>query len=99
MVKMVKEKERVIATKVSANIFGQAQLMDMKIHGDWKKGNLKDLLEKALNLYTQVGEKYVKKEKLPENFIELFISNSMKTVEEKIKDKILEETNKAKKEE
>ncbi|MBU4284550.1 MAG: hypothetical protein KKA61_01255 [Nanoarchaeota archaeon] len=93
-----KDKERVIATKVSANIFGQAQLIDMKIHGDWKKGNLKDLLEKALNLYTQVGEKYIKKEKLPENFIELFISGGIKTVEEEIKNKILEETSKAKKE-
>lgn len=89
-----KEKERVIATKVSASIFGKAQLVDMQIHGDWKRGDLKELLEKALGLYSEVGEEYMKGEKVPKNIVEFLISGGMSTVEEKLKERIVKEAKK-----
>jgi len=82
---MVKEKERVIATKISAKIFGEAQLTDMQIHGGWGKGDLKDLLERSLTLFSQVNNLYKKGEKLPQELIEFVISHNINDVEEKLK--------------
>jgi len=80
-----KEKKRVIATKVSAKIFGDAQLVDMQIQGEWKKGDIADLLEKALKLYIDVGKECLEGKKLPEQIAELVKAAGIKAVKEKKK--------------
>ncbi len=78
------EKKRIIATKINAKIFGDAQLLDMKIQGEWKKGNIADLLEKSLKLYSSLGKGYIEG-KLPKEFIEIVQSAGIKSVKEKEK--------------
>lgn len=84
---MTKEKKRVIATKINAKIFGDAQLVDLQIQGEWKKGDIKDLLEKALKLYSDLGKGYIEGKKLPEQIVELIKSTGIKAVKEKTKEK------------
>ncbi|MFH1365663.1 MAG: hypothetical protein ABIH28_03705 [archaeon] len=88
-----KEKERVIATKINAKIFGNAQLTDMQIHGGWKRGDLKELLEKSLGLFNEVGKIHIKGEKLPEQLLG-FVTGTVKGIGEVIE----KETKKAGKE-
>lgn len=80
-----KEKKRIIATKVSAKIFGDAQLIDMQIQGEWKKGDIADLLEKALKLYIDLGKGVIEGKELPKQITELIKSASIKAVKEKAK--------------
>lgn len=80
------EKKRIIATKVSAKIFGDAQLVDMRIQGEWKKGDIADLLEKALKLYTNLGKGVIEGKKLPEQITELIKAAGIKKVKEKEKE-------------
>jgi len=87
------EKERVIATKINAKIFGNAQLTDMQIHGGWKRGDLKELLEKSLGLFNEVGKIHIKGEKLPEQLLG-FVTGTVKGIGEVIE----KETKKAGKE-
>lgn len=80
---MKKDKERVIATKINANIFGKAQLIDMQLSGDWKKGDLKELLEKALGLYSKVGKLFINKEKLSEELFDFLVAKKIIKKKEK----------------
>ncbi len=80
-----KEKKRIIATKVSAKIFGDAQLVDMQIQGEWKKGDIADLLEKALKLYIDLGKGIIEGKELPKQITELIKSAGIKAVKEKTK--------------
>ena len=80
-----KEKKRIIATKVSAKIFGDAQLIDMQIQGEWKKGDIADLLEKALKLYIDLGKGVIEGKELPKQITELIKSAGIKAVKEKTK--------------
>lgn len=80
-----KEKKRIIATKVSAKIFGDAQLIDMQIQGEWKKGDIADLLEKALKLYSDIGKGVVEGKTLPGPIVELIKSAGIKAVKAKEK--------------
>lgn len=80
-----KEKKRIIATKVSAKIFGDAQLIDMQIQGEWKKGDIADLLEKALKLYIDLGKGVIEGKELPKQITELIRSAGIKAVKEKTK--------------
>lgn len=80
---MVEEKKRIIATKVSAKIFGDAQLVDMQIQGEWKKGDIADLLEKALKLYTDIGKGIVENKEMPKQFVEIIASAGIKTIKGK----------------
>lgn len=82
-----KEKKRIIATKVSAKIFGDAQLVDMQIQGEWKKGDIADLLEKALKLYTDVTKDVMEGKELPKQIIEIVKSAGIRAVKEKTKEK------------
>lgn len=87
------KKERVIATKINAKIFGNAQLIDMQIHGGWKRGDLKELLERSLGLFNEVGKIYIRGEKLPGQLLD-FVTGTVKGIGEVIE----KETKKAGKE-
>ena len=82
-----KEKKRIIATKVSAKIFGDAQLIDMQIQGEWKKGDIADLLEKALKLYTDIGKGIVENKELPKQVIDIIALAGIKTIKGKSRKK------------
>ncbi len=86
---MVEEqkKKRIIATKISAKIFGEAQLVDMQIQGEWKKGDIADLLEKALKLYSNLGKGVIEGKELPKHITELIKSAGIKEVKTKEKKK------------
>lgn len=75
----MKEKKRIIATKVNAKIFGEAQLLDMQTQGEWKKGDIAELLEKALKLYTDIIKGIGKEKELPEQIAKIIKSAGLKT--------------------